>query len=263
MGQNDAPIIDGEWYSRVSYTGVGEAIGSFYMWEADGIFQNEAEVEAGPIFKDEGVGDVRFKDQDGDGDVDEDDRKIVGQPMPKWQFGLTNNLSYKDFDFSIFINGSGGHKIYNAQARYYDRASAADGNLMSRWADRWRSEANPGDGITPKISSTTGTNGTDEEQDAWLYDADWWRIKNITLGYNLPETLLSKIKVSRLRVYVSADNLFLNTDYVGYNTEGVFAPGAANRGANQTEASASGSWGYDFGTLPLPRTFAVGLNLTF
>ncbi|AEL27332.1 SusC/RagA family TonB-linked outer membrane protein [Cyclobacterium marinum] len=263
MGQNDAPIIDGEWYSRVSYTGVGEAIGSFYMWEADGIFQNEAEVEAGPIFKDEGVGDVRFKDQDGDGDVDEDDRKIVGQPMPKWQFGLTNNLSYKDFDFSIFINGSGGHQIYNAQARYYDRASAADGNLMSRWADRWRSEANPGDGITPKISSTTGTNGTDEEQDAWLYDADWWRIKNITLGYNLPETLLSKIKVSRLRVYVSADNLFLNTDYVGYNTEGVFAPGAANRGANQTEASASGSWGYDFGTLPLPRTFAVGLNLTF
>ncbi|GEO23837.1 SusC/RagA family TonB-linked outer membrane protein [Cyclobacterium qasimii] len=263
MGQNDAPIIDGEWYSRVSYTGVGEAIGSFYMWETDGIFQNEAEVEAGPIFKNEEVGDVRFKDQDGDGDVDEDDRRIVGQPMPKWQFGFTNNLRYKDFDFSIFINGSGGHQIYNAQARYYDRASATDNNLMARWANRWRSEANPGDGITPKISSTTGTNGTDEEQDAWLYDADWWRIKNITLGYNLPETLLSKIRVSRLRVYVSADNLFLKTDYVGYNTEGVFAPGAANRGANQTEASASGSWGYDFGTLPLPRTFAVGLNLTF
>lgn len=70
-------------------------------------FQNEAEVEAGPIFKDEGVGDVRFKDQDGDGDVDEDDRKIVGQPMPKWQFGLTNNLSYKDFDFSILSMARG------------------------------------------------------------------------------------------------------------------------------------------------------------
>lgn len=263
MGQNDAPIIDGEWYSQSSYTGVGEAIGSFYMWETDGIFQNEAEVEAGPIFKNEGVGDVRFKDQDGDGDIDEDDRKIVGQPMPKWQFGLTNNLRYKDFDLSIFINGSGGYQIYNVQARYYDRSNATDGNLMSRWANRWRSEANPGDGITPKITSTTGTNGTDEEQDAWLYDADWWRIKNITLGYTLPETLLSKIRISRLRVYASVDNLFLKTDYVGYNTEGVFAPGAANRGANQTEASASGSWGYDFGTLPLPRTFAVGLNLTF
>ncbi|MEQ8554365.1 MAG: TonB-dependent receptor [Cyclobacteriaceae bacterium] len=263
MGQNDAPIISGEWYSMVSYTGVGEAIGSFYMWETDGIFQNQAEVDAGPIFKNEEVGDVRFKDLDGDGDVDADDRTIVGQPMPKWQFGLTNNLRYKDFDLSIFINGSGGHKIYNAQARYYDRATSTDSNLMARWANRWRSEDNPGDGITPKITSTTGTNGTDEEQDAWLYDADWWRIKNVTLGYTLPESILSKVKISRLRVYVSADNLYLNTDYVGNNPEGVFAPGTANRGASQSEASASGSWGYDFGAIPLPRTFAVGLNLTF
>ncbi len=263
MGQNDAPIIDGEWYARVSYTGVGEAIGSFYMWETDGIYQNQAEVDAGILFKDEGVGDVRFVDQDGDGDIDADDRTIVGQPMPKWQFGLTNNLRYKDFDLSIFINGSGGHKIYNVQSRYYNRSQNTNANLMARWANRWRSESDPGDGITPKITSTTGTNGTDEEQDAWLYDADWWRIKNITLGYTLPEILLDKIKISRLRVYVSADNLFLNTDYVGYNTEGVFAPGLANRGASQTEASASGSWGYDFGTLPLPRTFAFGLNITF
>ena len=263
VGLNDTPIIDGEWYAMISYTGIGEAIGSYYVWETDGIFQNQQELDASPKFKDEGVGDVRFVDQDGDGDIDQDDRVISGQPMPKWQFGLTNNFSYKNFDLSVFVNGSGGHKIYNIQGRYYDRALASWTNLMARWANRWRSESDPGDGITPKITSTTGTNGTDEEQDAWLYDADWWRIKNVTLGYTLPESLLSKMNISRLKIYLSVDNLFLNTDYVGYNTEGVMGPGIANRGAVQSEVSASRSWGYDFGVLPLSRTYSVGLNLTF
>ncbi len=263
MGPNDAPIIDGEWYSSVSYTGIGEAIGSFYMWETDGIFQNQAEVDAGPIFKDEGVGDVRFVDQDGDGDVDQDDRTIVGQPTPKYNFGVTNTFKYKDFDLNVFINGAGGHEIYNVQSRYYGRPTSTNNNLFAFWANRWKSESDPGDGVTPKITSNTGTSGADEEQDRWLYDASWWRIKNVTLGYNLPKKVLEKINISRLRFYVSLDNLYLNTDYIGFNPEGVFGPGLSNRGASQSEGSASGSWGYDFGTTPLPKTYTLGLNITF
>jgi TonB-linked SusC/RagA family outer membrane protein len=263
MGQNDAPIITGEWYSQSSYTGVGEAIGSFYMWETDGIFQNQAELDAGPIFKNEGIGDVRFVDQDGDGDVDADDRTIVGQPMPKYTFGFTNTFRYKDFDLSVFINGAGGHKIYNVQSRYFDRYGQERGNLFARWANRWRSESDPGDGVTPKITSNTGTNGADEEQDAWLHDASWWRIKNVTLGYNLPKPILEKLNLAGLRLYASIDNLYLNTDYPGYNPEGVFGPGTGNRGAGQSETAASSSWGYDFGSTPLPKTFILGLNITF
>ena len=263
MGPNDAPIIDGEWYARVSYTGIGEAIGSFYMWETDGIFQNQAEVDAGALFKDEGVGDTRFVDQDGNGVVDQDDRKVLGQPMPKYNFGVTNTVRYKDFDLSVFINGAGGHKIYNAQSRYYGRAASQNSNLFAYWADRWKSESEPGDGVTPKVTSNTGTNGADEEQDNWLFDASWWRIKNVTLGYNLPNRVLDKIGISRLRLYVSLDNLYLNTDYIGFNPEGVFGPGVANRGASQSEGSASRSWGYDFGTTPLPKTYILGLNVTF
>lgn len=263
MGPNDAPIIDGEWYAAVSYTGIGEAIGSFYMWETDGIFRNQGEVDAGPLFKDEGVGDVRFVDQDGDGDIDQDDRTVVGQPMPKYNFGVTNTFKYKDFDLSVFINGAGGHKIYNVQSRYYGRPTNTSNNLFAYWADRWKSESDPGDGVTPKITSNTGTSGADEEQDRWLFDASWWRIKNVTLGYNFPKKVLEKINVSRLRLYASLDNLYLNTDYIGFNPEGVFGPGVANRGASQSEGSASGSWGYDFGATPLPKTYMLGLNITF
>ena len=263
MGANDAPILTGEWYAKVSYTGIGEAIGSFYMWETDGIFQNQEELDKGPIFKDEGIGDVRFVDHDGDGDVDADDRTILGQPMPKYHYGISNNFTYKNFDLSIFLNGAGGHKIYFIQSRYINRPNETRKNLLSRWANRWRSESQPGDGSTPKITSKTGTNGTDEEQDGWLYKGDWFRIKNVTIGYNLPKHMLEKLKISRLRVYASGENLFLKTGYIGYNTEGVFGPGIKNRGATQSESAASQSWGYDCGSLPLPRTLTLGLNVTF
>ncbi|MCK0147279.1 TonB-dependent receptor [Arenibacter sp. F26102] len=263
MGPNDAPILDGEWYSRVSQTAVGEAIGSFYLWETDGVFQNQAEVDEGPIFRDEGVGDVRFVDQDGDGDVDADDRTVLGQPMPKYNFGITNTFKYKDFDLSVFLNGAGGHKIYNIQSRGFSTAPISRFNMFGFWADRWRSESDPGDGSTPKITSTTGTNGATPQQDRWLYDASWWRVKNVTLGYNFPKSVLEKINMSRLRFYVSADNLFLNTDYIGSNPEGVFGPGSASRGTSQSEGSASRSWGYDYGSIPLPKTFMLGLNITF
>jgi hypothetical protein len=233
------------------------------MWETDGIFQNQAELNAGPIFKNEGIGDVRFVDQDGDSDVDVDDRTILGQPMPKYTFGFTNTFRYKDFDLSVFVNGAGGHKIYNVQSRYFDRYGQERGNLFARWANRWRSESDPGDGVTPKITSNTGTNGADEEQDAWLHDASWWRIKNVTLGYNLPKPILEKLNLAGLRLYASIDNLYLNTDYPGYNPEGVFGPGTGNRGAGQSETAASSSWGYDFGSTPLPKTFILGLNITF
>ena len=264
MGPNDAPIITGEWYSRSSYTGIGEAIGSFYLWETDGVFQNQAELDAGPIFKTEGIGDVRFLDKNGDNVIDADDRTVLGQPMPKYHFGITNDFSYKNFDLSIFINGAGGHQQYFVFSRYTDRFSQTSNNVLSRWTGRWKSESDPGDGVTPKITSKAGTNGKDEEQDAWLHDADWWRIKNLTLGYNVPKSALAKFKISGLRVYASADNLLLKTKYIGFNPEGVFGPGQLNRGANQAESAASRSWGYDFGnSLPQPKTFILGLNVTF
>lgn len=259
LGTDGAPMITGEWYARVSYTGIGYPIGSFYMWETDGIFMNQAEVDGAAHFKDEGVGDVKFVDQNGDGVVDADDRVILGQPMPKYNLGITNTFQYKGFDLNVFLNGAGGHKTYFIQSRYISRLGST---FLGEWRNRYIDAQNPGDGKTPKVTSNTGTNGADEEQDRWLYDSDWWRIKNVTLGYNFSSAFLQKFKISNLRVYVSGDNLYLNTKYPGYNPEGVISPGTG-RGTSQDEPSANTSNGYDFGSMPLARRYTVGLNITF
>ncbi|MEN8250634.1 MAG: TonB-dependent receptor, partial [Bacteroidota bacterium] len=253
LGDNDTPIIMGEWFANVSYTGIGYPIGTFYMHVQDGIFQNQAEVDSSPLWGNEGVGDVKLKDVDGDGDLDSDDRDFVGQPFPKWNAGITNEFRYKNIDLSIFINAAGGHKTYYAGARYYDVAKSD--YIMaysSNWANRWRSEDDPGDGHTPNVASNATTNGGFATT-RWLYDSDWWRIKNITLGYTLPKKLSHRLMMESLRVYVAGDNLFLGTKYPGYNPEGV-----SMRGENVTTSA-----GYDYSVYPLAKKIVFGLNVTF
>jgi TonB-linked SusC/RagA family outer membrane protein len=262
MGPSGAPIYTGPfWAESASYTGIGYPIGSFYLWEADGIFQTQAEVNASARYATEGVGDVKWKDQNADGKIDANDRKVMGQPTPKYNFGITNDFSYKGFDLSVFINGSGGHQTFFGVYRYISRV----GNVanLKEWVNRWKSPEQPGNGIVPRVTSDAATNGVIEESSAHLYDSDWWRIKNVTLGYNVPASLLQKLKISSLRFYVSGDNLFLKTKYPGYNPEGALTY-LTNQGTSQREGfSASRDLGYDFGSSSLAKRFIVGLNITF
>jgi TonB-dependent starch-binding outer membrane protein SusC len=253
MGPNDTPIITGEWYASTSYTGVGHPIGAYYMHVQDGIFQNQSEVDQGPLWSNEGVGDVRIKDVNGDGKLDNNDRDFVGQPYPIWVAGLTNEFRFKNFDMSVFINAAGGHKTFFIVGRYYDRSSSDEiKSYTANWNNRWRSESQPGDGRTPNALSTATTNGGFPTT-RWLYDSDWWRLKNITLGYTLPQNLTKHVGISSLRVYATGDNLFLGTKYPGYNPEGVSVQGE----------SVSQSAGYDYGVYPLSRRVVFGLNVNF
>ena len=261
LGPTGAPIQNGPFWARdVAYTGIGESIGSFWLWETDGIFMTQEEVDAAALYADEGVGDVKFVDQNGDGVVDLDDRKIMGQPTPRYNFGITNTFTYKGFDLNVFINGSGGHQSFLGISRYISRPSVHI--LMGEYRNRWRSPEDPGNGIIPRVTSDAQTNGATEEHSRWLYDSDWWRIKNVSLGYTIPSSVLSKVNIASLRVYVSADNLYLNTDYPGYNPEGGqnYAWGL---GTSQADTPADADYGFDFGSSPLAKRFIIGLNITF
>ena len=271
MGPDEAPIKNGDFWCRdCSYTGIGYPIGSFYLYETAGIFMTQEEVDNSALYRDEGVGDVKWVDQNGDGVVDAEDRTVLGQPSPVWNFGFTNTLRYKGFDLSLFINGSGGHDTFFAWSRYISRPQVrvhtADFN------DRWRSDSQPGNGIIPRVTSDAATNGRDEEHDRWLYPSDWWRIKNLTIGYNLPASSLRKVHIASLRIYIAGDNLLLFTKYPGYNPEGGLKPMPAS-GTTQTETpfnprsgikqSPSYNLGMDFGSTPLARRFIIGVNITF
>ncbi len=262
VGPEGTPIIAGNGFTNVSYTGIGQPIGAFYMNRQLGIFQNQAEVDASATVGTQGPGDVKLNDFDGDGDIDADDREFVGQPQPKYNFGITNEFQFKGFDLSVFINGSGGNKIWFAQGRYYDRGFTPLGlgtALLDNWNNRWRSESNPGDGRTPSILSSltggpnfAGANGDAPSNTRWLHDGSFWRITNVTFGYTLPKRVTNAISLDKLRVYLTGDNLFLKTDYVGFNPQV-----HTNNGDNYTVS------GYDYGSTPLARTIVLGLNVTF
>jgi TonB-linked SusC/RagA family outer membrane protein len=260
LGPNGDPIVNGPFYApQATRNEIGQPLGAMHLMVADGIFETQTEydaaVAAGLLFGNERVGSVRFKDVDGDGDVDNDDRIFAGQPYPIWNAGITNEFRYKNFDLSIFINGAGGHHTYFAVGRYYDNPHPLRiKGYTANWVNRWRSEDDPGDGMTPTINyAGVATSGNTIGNTRWLFDSDWWRIKNITIGYTLPNALVERIGLGSVRVYGTGDNLALFTEYIGYNPEGV-----SNAGETLTREA-----GHDFGVYPLSRRVVFGINVQF
>ena len=244
LGTGNAPIHGG--YSNLTQINeVGQPIGTFYMYQAIGVYKDDADLKSSPHMSTNIVGDVKYRDVNGDGVINADDRTLLGQPDPKYSWGFYNTFKYGGFDLSFLIQGAGGNKIYDLIGRAIDRPSMGfRSNPLGRWRDRWRSEAEPGDGHTPRIDGTTG--GLYDSR--WLYDATYARFKNITIGYNLPHGLIKGI--TSARVYLSGENLFYlhNKDYGGYSPE--------------LENSVSNA-NYEYGAYPDARTYLVGINLGF
>ncbi|WP_288359842.1 TonB-dependent receptor [uncultured Bacteroides sp.] len=221
---------------------VGQPVKSFYLYDAIGVYQTQADLKKYPVMQQTVVGDVRFRDTDGNGYINDNDRTLVGKPDPDFTFGMTNTFKYKNFDLSILITGQTGGKIYGLLGRAMDRPGMGVSiNVLSRWKNMWRSEEEPGDGKTPGI----GNSNTGQLYDTrWLYSSDFIKIKNITLGYKLP---LKKI-VQNARVYVTAENLLMWDKY-----DGGFSP----------ESSNGSSGDYDYGAYPQARVISLGINVTF
>lgn len=251
LGPGNAPIMGGDWWGQVNITKVGYPIGAYYMLVQEGIWNTAQEIADNPSWAGSQVGDVRIQDTNGDGKINVDDRAIVGQNQPKYYYGITNRFAYKGFDLSILIYGLGGNKIFNDIGREFNGPSDTQKNHYYNWADRWRSPEEPGDGSTPAASELV-TGASSQYTTRHLYDGGFWRIKNISLGYNVPKALYEKMKTHGIRIYATGENLLTVDHYkVGYNPE------VNTRSGNPLAP------GGDYGSYPLARTFILGLNVTF
>lgn len=250
MGPTDAPIIVGprNFFNNLAYiTKVGEPIGSFYGYTTEGVYMTNAEADADPAkFNKATGGDWNFKDISGpdgvpDGVMDSYDQGVIGNNVPDFIYGLSSSMTYRGFDFSFTLQGVEGVSVMNGMIRNMYRWYAGQNK------NYWKSEAEPGDGQTPKPG---GINQNRNVSTWWIEDASFLRIKNLTLGYTIPV----HGSISKLRVYANVQNLYTFTSYFGYNPE-------VNTGEGDDYMQLTP--GLDFGTYPIPRVVTFGFNLQF
>lgn len=251
LGNEDAPIIKSAGTTTAYWkTEVGQPIGNYYLLRYDGIFKSQAELDAYPHFSNTKVGDFRFIDSDLSNTMDvSKDRAIVGNYMPKFTYGFTNDFSYKGISLSVSFQGVYGNKILNLSKRYIDNM---EGNInnMTEALNRFVSVDNPGNGkVNRATRKQTGNNGTIS---TWhLEDGSYLRLQNVTLSYNLPKNWTGKLKMQSMRIYLSGQNLATITKYTGYNPE------VNNSNSDQLTP------GLDYGSYPLSKTYSFGLNFSF
>ncbi|MBC7828298.1 MAG: TonB-dependent receptor [Chitinophagaceae bacterium] len=244
LGPNNTPIYqNGGFDIDHSVLQVGEPMYSLFLVKEIGVLST-ADISAGyPRFGNQEAGDPKYFDANGDKKIDANDRVLTGGPNPKYIWGITNTFSFKGFDLNVLIQGQRGGYIYSMFGRAVDRTGQGYmDNALASYANRWRSPADDGKpGLTQKAHSVFGRiKNTD-----WLYSSDYWRVRNITLGYNLGPLLKGKV-IGGARIYVTAENMFGKDKYKGgWNPEAV----------NTT--------GEDYGAFPLSKGIVAGLNLTF
>ena len=291
-GSANAQLIGyGQWSDIVSVTEIGQPLYGFYGYVVEGVYKDFDDIQNSPRaekYPSDGVfnryttvwpGDIKFKDVNGDNVINELDRTNIGSPLPKFTFGWTNSFSYKNFDMSIFINGSYGNKVlnYNLMGQGYNglvHMNSVWTNQHTMIADRARFEVIDGqksytdgsswmDDVTNVKVSNSGTktprpslsdpNDNDRMSDRYIEDGSYLRIKNVSFGYTFPKKLLSKVKVENFRLYCNIQNLYTFTKYRGYDPE----VGAS------TQDSTGLTFGVDNGRYPSPMTCSFGVNLTF
>ncbi|MEO5674099.1 MAG: TonB-dependent receptor [Chitinophagales bacterium] len=253
-----APIpggrIDNGIYATL--TQVGQPIGSFYLYEMEGIFQNDAEIfkhaYQGPYIR---PGDVMFKDQNADGVIDENDRTFLGSAIPKFIYGLTTSLEFGSFDLSVFFQGAYGNKIYlqvNHDIEGFYRAF----NLTERvYDERWTGEGTSN--TMPRVSWLGSTNNKTPSS-RFLEDASYVRLKNLQIGYNFSKYVINQMHIKGLRVYVTSQNLITITKFTGLDPE-MHTSDNLNSETYKGDVAA----GIDWGTYPSARSFIGGVTLTF
>jgi len=244
---NGTGFIEGGLFGTSTITSrmeVGHDLGYFFGYKTDGIFQNQAEVNAHPSQQSLGAeakpGDLRFVDVNGDGKLDTADRTDIGSPIPDATMGLNLTLNYKGFDFTAYAFAS----IGNDMVRAYER-TLNDVNRSNYLLGRWTGEGSTNS--VPRV--TTGTTSNNIFSDYFVEDASYLRIQNVQFGYTLDSSFTEKAGIDRVRIYAGVNNLYTFTKYMGYD------PSASS-------GSPIGG-GVDNGFYPIPRTYMFGLNVNF
>jgi len=230
---------------------VGDPMYSIYVVRQEGILTQQDIDNKAALFGSQTVGDPKYKDFNGDGVIDANDREIVGKPNPDWTYGVTNTFRYKGFDLSVLVQGQTGGSIYSLLGRALGRTGqGVPDNALGFFRDRWRSPSDPGAGEVGKAYSTFGRiKNTD-----WLYSSNYIRVRNITLGYDLGKQIKGKA-VKGARIYMTAENFFGHDSY-----KGGFNPEASNTNLSGSDIFPEAG---DYGGLPLPKSLILGLNFTF
>ena len=243
----------------ITRTQAGRPIQSFYGWQVDGIFQNAAEVAAANALGNDNApyqntstapGDIRFKDLNGDGKIDGSDRTFLGSYIPKFSYGLNWSGTYKNFDFAVYFQGVQGNKVYNG-VKVIGQGMLRLFNATTYVLNAWTPQNTNTD--VPRAVSGDPNQNT-RTSDRFIEDGSYLRLKNVSIGYTFSSESLKKISnnvVSRVRIYVSSQNLLTFTKYSGFDPE------VASRGNNLLNN------GIDYGQYPQARTVLFGVNLGF
>jgi hypothetical protein len=231
----------------------GHALGYFYGYKTDGIFQNQAEIDAHPsqaaLGANAAPGDIRYVDVNGDGVIDAKDRTDIGDPIADVTMGFNLQLNYKNFDFAAYTYAS----IGNDMVRNYERV-LSDANRLDYVLDRWTGEGTSNS--VPRV--TTGATSNNVFSDYFVEDASYFRIQNVQLGYTINPNVTQKAGISKVRLYAGVNNLYTFTKYKGFD------PGSSVGPTNQDNVSQSPiGAGIDYGFYPVPRTYLLGLNINF
>lgn len=248
LGEYSDDITAGIFFDMSTRTEVGHSIREFYGYVTDGIFQNQAEIEAHADQPGAVPGDIRFKDINDDGVINSDDRTFIGNPYPDIFFGLNGSVEYKGFDLSVFFQGQTGNEIYNA-TKFWLTNSGYNYNKGTDILERWTGE---GTSNTEPRVSTVDNNQNARGSDRYIEDGSYLRLKNIQFGYTLPGKYARKVGMQNLRVFFSGGNLLTFTKYSGYDPEvGVARATLGDR-----------TVGFDEVTYPQNKSFIFGLNVT-
>ncbi|GAB3943031.1 TonB-dependent receptor [Spirosoma harenae] len=230
---------------------VGYPIGSFRLLNILGVFQTQEEISKSPLQNPRvQPGDFKYQDVDGNGTVNTSDKTIVGNPWPNFTWGLGNRFTYKNFALSVSLNGTSGNQIY-FQGGEVSLNGAGVQNQLAVMADRWKSPDNPGAGLYSRAIRNDYAFGFSAGTTKYLFDGSFTRIRDVNLSYTFPSTVMSKLKLQALSVYADITNLYTFTKYPGYDPEG------STSGDNLARS------GIDFFAYPNPRTYTLGLRVTF
>jgi TonB-linked SusC/RagA family outer membrane protein len=236
----------GTWTTK---TIAGYPIGGFWLIPCDGYFNSQEEVNAyskdGKLIQPSAEpGDIRFKDVNGDGTINDEDRVYCGSPFPSFTFAFNGNVSYKNWDLNFTLQGVTGNKIYNATRQELENVTYGS-NYLSDVLDHWTPEHH--NAKTPRLIWTDPNQNARSESDRFLEDGDYLRLRTLQIGYNFPKNFLGIFKTAR--AYLEFDNLFTITSYKGFSPD--------------VNASSIYAAGFDEFIYPSNRTYMIGINLTF
>ncbi|MBN7809765.1 TonB-dependent receptor [Algoriphagus sp. H41] len=234
--------------SEIYLAEVGQPYIQFFGYKAIGVWNTQEEINNNPSNSLDRPGGLRLMDANNDGQIDDDDRVVLGNPFPDFTWGITNNFTFGNFDLSILLQGVQGIDVFNGDGHYNETKRTNRKYVENRWV----SPESPGDGMTPYSTNGMGWQFTDY----MIEDGSYVSVRDIVLGYNLPAALCERIKTKSLRVYGSAQNAFyfMSKDYRGINPEA--------RSTSSQYASPLIT-GYQRGAFPVPRAFVFGVDVSF